>query len=61
MEETLRTLALILPEGDKKCQKWFETKKKKSNLDPKLESVGIPIQRSVKSTSFGIGMIALLF
>lgn len=42
IEETLRTLALIFPEGDKDCWRWFEIKKSKNNLDPEARKCGNP-------------------
>jgi len=42
IEEILQTLALILPEGDVECRKWFEPKKNENNLDPEARKCGNP-------------------
>jgi hypothetical protein len=40
VEETLRTLALLFPERDKKVKKWFAKVQKKNGLDPLAQRCG---------------------
>ena len=39
IDETLRTIALLLPSADSACNKWLETREKTQNLDPGIRQL----------------------
>jgi hypothetical protein len=40
IDETLRTLALLIPHSDQRSRKWFKKLQRSSNLDPKAGKCG---------------------
>lgn len=62
IEETLRTLSLLLPQNDKQCCKWFKTHKVKSGLDNRASAVGILTteERQIENFKFWHDRLSIL-